>query len=132
MVFQNEKGDALLRLMILMMTSDNKIHDREMALIRDIHWQLTGTELSDAHIAEEVSIVQGEQKNVNEFLQEIAPDFNDNEKELVLKAVFLVGVADGVFRDVEEETLLELAITMGVSTRRLGEIVDEVLSVTGR
>ena len=128
MGFQDEKRTALLRLMILMMISDKEIDTREKKLIQEIHEQLTGQELGYAEIEREVAAVSGENKQLMAFIREISAGFTPMERELAMRAVFLVGLADGVFRNAEEDMLMETAEILGISGERMHEIVEEVLT----
>ncbi len=87
---------------------------------------------SDSNPTGEISglaAVSGENKHLREFLQEIAATYTPAERELAMKAVFLVGLADGVFRNAEEAMLSETAQLLGISGERLYEIVEETLTL---
>lgn len=127
MVSHVNKQATMLRLMVTMMISDREIHEREVSVIRDIHRQLTDSDLDEAVLAREISAAQKEPRSIHDFIEEIAPHFDPTEKEMVLKAVFLVGLADGKIRDAEEEMLLEVALSLEISTDRLREIVEETM-----
>lgn len=129
MVFEGERKTALLRLMIVMMTSDREIHDQERALIRDVHLKLTQADLSDAELDGEIAAASADTRGLATYLRDVAPGYSEAEKELVLRAVFLVGLADGVYRDAEEGVLVETAATLGVSQERLHEIVTDILTM---
>jgi uncharacterized tellurite resistance protein B-like protein len=129
MGFEGERKATLLRLMIIMMTSDREIHHRERALIKEVHLKLTGAGLSDPEMEAEIVAAGEDNRDLAGYLRDMAPGFSEAERELVIKAVFLVGLADGVFRDQEEEVLREAAATLGVSKDRLQEIVTESLTL---
>ncbi len=124
----DDKQATLLRLMVTMMISDREIHEREVSVIRKIHRRLTDSDLDEAVLAREISNAQKDPRSIHDYIEEIAPHFDRTEKETVLKAVFLVGLADGKFRDVEEEMLLEVALSLEISTSRLQEIVEETMT----
>lgn len=128
MGFQGEKRTVLLRLMILMMISDKEIHTREKKIIQEIHEKLTGEDLGYAEIERELAVVGGENKQLMEFLREISAGFTLTERELTMKAVFLVGLADGIFRNAEEKMLMDTAAILEIPGERLHEIVEEVLT----
>ena len=129
MVFEGEKRTTLLRLMILMMMSDREIHIRERELIKDVFPKLTGVDLSDPEMDTEIIAAGEEKRGVVTYLRDLAPELSEAEKELVIKSVFLVGLADGVYRDPEEEILVEIATVLGVSGDRLHEITKELLTL---
>ncbi len=129
MTFDKEKQEALLRLMTLMMISDDEVHVREFDVIRMVYANMTGIELSDADLLDEVGEAREESGDAAAYASQIADRFNDLEKEIVIKAAFLVGLMDGRFRDPEEETLVDIATALGVSDERLRDIVAELLDV---
>lgn len=128
MVFEGDRKTALLRLMVVMMASDREIHERERSLIKDVHLKLTQTALTDVQMNAEIATAAADKRDLAGYLRDVAPEYTEEEKELVLRAVFLVGLADGVYRDAEEEVLAETAATLGVSRERLHEIVTEILT----
>lgn len=128
MVFEGENRATLLRSMILMMISDREIHVRERELIKDVFPKLTGVALSDSEIDTEIIAAGEEKRDVVTYLRDLAPELSEVERELVIKSVFLVGLADGVYRDSEEENLVNTATALGVSGDRLHEIITEQLS----
>ncbi len=128
MVFEGQKRATLLRLMILMMMSDREIHVRERELIKDVLPKLTGVDLSDSQLETEIIAAGREKRDVLTYLRDMAPELSEVEKELVIKSVFLVGLADGVYRDSEEAYLVNTATALGVSGDRLLEIITEQLS----
>lgn len=125
--FEAEFHQAVKRVMVHMMLADGEIEDEETQTIRHVYGQLTNCEMSEEDVLSEIEQVQHEQQDVTTSLAKWAGHLNDNGKEMVIKAAFLVAAADGEFQDEEKELLAAVGQALGMSSAHLNGVIGSML-----
>ncbi len=118
---------AVKRVMVLMMLVDGDVADEEVEAVRELYRQLTNIELSAEDVRLEVSEVEREPQSVATCLAGCAGMLNDEGKEIVVRAAFLVAAADGNYDDREKALIAEIGQALGMSEAHLNGVVASML-----
>ena len=65
---------------------------------------------------------------MEEYLGSVVGSLNDQGKELVVKAAFMVAAADGEFQDEEQELMKRIGKSLQMSSSHLNGVMSEMLS----
>jgi tellurite resistance protein len=125
--FEAEFHRTVKRVMVQMMLADGEVDEEEVQTIREIYGELTNSELSDADVRSEISLVEREQQDVATSMAQFAGYLNDSGKEIVIRAAFLVAAADGEFHDDEKALLAEIGQALGMSDAHLKGVISSVI-----
>lgn len=126
--FQSQFELAIKQVMILMALADGVVEDTEIAIMASIYQQLSGGEISEENLRHEVDLSSRDNRGVTDYLKEVGPFLNDQGKETVIKAMFLVATADGVFDESEQKLLTEAAAPLELSRAHLKGILNDMTS----
>jgi tellurite resistance protein len=125
--FEAEFHRTVKRVMVQMMLADGEVDEGEVQTIREIYGELTNSELSDADVRSEISLVEREQQDVATSMAQFAGYLNDSGKEIVIRAAFLVAAADGEFHDDEKALLAEIGQALGMSDAHMKGVISSVI-----
>ncbi len=125
--FEAEFHHAVKRVMVQMMLADGVIDEEEVKAIRRIYGQLTGNEMSDDDVRSEIAQVERERQDIAATLATCAGVLNDDGKEMVVKAAFLVAAADGVFQDEEKVMLADIGHALSMSNAHVNGVISSML-----
>ncbi len=123
--FKSEFEYALRRLMTLMMMADGSVADEEVATIMGIYEAVSGHSLTRPEVLQEVVAAREAGLEAVEYAQYIEPYLNDHGKELVVKALLSTAAADGKFEQSEWESLINVAMALGMTSSHVKGIVAE-------
>lgn len=115
--------------MVDMMLADGHIDDAEIEVIRRIYGELAGREISEDAIRAEILEAETSGRDVTETLAGLAAHLNDNGKEMVIKAAFMVAGADGVYEEEEKAMIMSIAESLGMSQAHLQGVVASMSEV---
>ena len=118
---------AIKRTMVLMCLADGVVDDSEVAAIRKVYGQIADRELTERDIRDEISTAQRDGRRVAEYLGSLVGVLNDNGKEMIVKAAFLVAAADGEFQDEEKELLAEIGQALQMSSAHVSGVIAAML-----
>lgn len=124
-----EFARALKQVMVDMMLADGSVDDEELEVIRTIYGQLVGNEISEDAIRAEILEAESAQRDITETLADIAGHLNDNGKELVIKAAYMVAAADGVFEEEEKVMIGTIAKSLGMTSAHLQGVIASLSQV---
>jgi uncharacterized tellurite resistance protein B-like protein len=117
---------ALKRIMVLVMLADGKIDDAEVEAVVGIYNKSAREPITEEEVRNEVKLVMKEHADVASCLAKVAPHLNDNGKEMLVKAAFLVAGADNDVADQERAIITEIAGALQISKLHLKGIVDDL------
>jgi len=106
---------AVLRVMVTVMLADGRIHEQEEQAVRRIHGKLTGSELSDQQLQREIQDARQRQGSVADLLSPVADVLNDNGKEMLFRAAYLVAQADDDIPPEESKLVAEVGASLGMT-----------------
>lgn len=124
--FKAEFHRAVTRVMVAMMLADGDIDAEEIQTLRRLYSQLTGSELSEAQLQSEIGAVRDQQQSVTRLLAPIASALNDNGREMVVKAAYLVAAADGRFEDEEKALIAQIGKVLGMTGAHLKGVITSM------
>ena len=125
--FEAEFHRAIKRVMVEMMLADGVVDDEEVAVITNIYGQLAGTEVSEHDIRTEIVEAETRTGDVTAALAEMAGNLNDNGKEMVVKAAFMVAAADGEFQDEEKELIGSIGKALEMSPAHMNGVIASMM-----
>ena len=128
--FEAEFQRAVKQVMVDMMLADGSVDAEEIEVIRNIYGELAGQEISEDAIRAEILEAESSGRDVTETLKGLAGNLNDNGKELVIRAAYMVAAADGVFEDEEKKLIGLIAEAMGMTTAHLRGVIASLSEVS--
>lgn len=99
---------AVRRLLVEMALADQFVTFAEFERVSRLYRKLTGRTIEEETVAHEIKRAEVDDRDVTEYLEDVAFQLNEEGKERVLKAAFAVAAADGLFREEEREMVQAL------------------------
>lgn len=123
----NHSMISLIRCMIAVSVSDNELDAREIDKIRRIYKVVNDEEISSDLIVDVASSMMGEQINIGEELSNVKEVLSKTMKTNIIKAVYMIMIADGKIEQEEEETIEEIRKSLGVSSLEAKKIRENIM-----
>lgn len=117
---------AMKRVMVQMMMADGRIEDSEIATICTIYASVAGSDLSEADVRKEIGRVESAKIGFADALAEMGKFLNEDGKELVVKAAFMVAAADGVLKEEETSLLSQIAGGIGMTPAHFRGLMSDL------
>ncbi len=117
---------AVKQVMIAMLLADGVIDDREVKMLQSVYHELTGTEVPEDELREEIAVIQGAGSTALELIEGLAPQLNDSGKETVMRAAYSIANADGVIDDTESTLLAEIGDGLGFTTAHMQGLLSSM------
>jgi tellurite resistance protein len=117
---------AMRRTMIKMCLADGVVDPQEVEVIRDIYSKLTGAELSEDDVREEIAEAMTDPTTVQQYLKDGIGMFNLNAKEMILKAAYFVAAADGEFQAEEQKLLNNIGAALQMTKDQYRAVMDHL------
>lgn len=118
---------AIRRLLAAMATAYGPPDDRELSTARSVYRQVAGADLSAAELSAEVDRARRDGGDPCPALASLAGALDDQGREALIRAAWVVATADGELR-VEERALLgRVAEALGMSRAHLRGVLEELV-----
>ena len=115
---------AVRRVMVLMMMADRRILTSEIDMMSDVYERLFGEPLSRADIDAEMDSVEADRPTLDEFLDQAAEDFDEDEREAILKAAACVSIADRALHRDEKILLIRVGTRLRLGPERISGLIS--------
>ena len=115
------------RLMILTMIADGTVEEDELATIEDQVRALGGEPPSSARMDADVALAFEADIDSIGYVREIADGLSAEERELVVKCMFLVATAAGGLGEQQQQQLEQLPGVLGISDEQFRAVVNRAL-----
>src|SRR5262245_32234319 len=124
-----QKSDAkiLLRCMVAMASADNKLHPEEISVISTVFEKIAGQPLEERLLHDMFEITRKERFSIfndESFANEFSPEL----KRLIVKACYLVKIADRAIVESELDVMATIAAGLDISELELSQLIHEVSS----
>lgn len=119
---------AVRRLLVEMALADQFVTFGEFERISRLYRKLTGRPIENEAIAREMKRAEVDDRNITEYLEDIAFQLNEKGKGRVLKAAFAVAAADGLFRDEEREMVQALGEALEMTPTDVREVLGSTFT----
>jgi uncharacterized tellurite resistance protein B-like protein len=124
-----QKSDAkiLLRFMIAMASADGKLHAEEIGVIAAVFEKIAGHPLDKQLLQDMFEVNRKEQFSIFDDIPvaaELSPEF----KRLIVKACYLVKIADRQIAESELDMMATIAARLNISGSELSQMIREVSS----
>jgi tellurite resistance protein len=123
-VFVAEFHAAILRTLVLMMVTDDEVHDAEVDAVVDIYRSVTGREPPEELVRQEIAAAIEPPRDAVGYLASVAPFLNVNGKRLVLRAAAAMAAADGTLTTGERSLLAALAHAVDIDEAERDAILE--------
>jgi len=117
---------AVKQVMIAMLLADGIIDDSEVKMLQSVYLDLTGTEIPEEELREEIAVIQASGSSALQLIQELAPQLNDPGKETVMRAAYAIANADGRIDDTESTLLAEIGDGLGFTTAHMQGLLSSM------
>ena len=125
--FDAEVQKVLRRVMVALMLADGVEDAQEVATIRRVYGEFSGSQLSEEDVRREVAAARTDGRSVIDYLTAIAGALNDQGKELVMQAALNVAAADGNVGAEEEQLIQQIGAALGMTPAHLRGVIAGVL-----
>lgn len=116
------------QVMIHMLLADGVIEDSEVAMIRQIYGQISGTELPAADLRAEIARMQAANASLSQLLGEMRGYLNPQGVEMIIRAAYMIALSDGEFHDTERALLWEIAQGLGMMPAHFKGLMSELMN----
>ncbi len=117
---------AVKQVMIAMLLADGEIDDSEVLALQSIYQELTGAQIPEDELREEIAVINGSGSSAIQLIQELSPTLNNPGKEMVIRAAYQIAAADGHVDDSELQLIGKLGQTMALSNAHINGLMQEV------
>lgn len=114
---------AVKSIMIHICLADGTIDPDEVLQIQAIYEQLTGTQISETDLIEEIQATSQSNSNLFDLLDHIVGQLNDHAKETAVLSAYLIAGADGNVDDSEMALITQIGTRLGLSAAHLTGIL---------
>src|SRR5262245_21965507 len=121
---QKEDAKILLRCMIAMASADEKLHPEEISVISDVFESLAGYPPDKTLLRDMFEIGCNDRLailNDKSFTEKYSPEL----KRLIVKACYLVTIADREIAENELDMLATIAATLDISETEFSQLIRE-------
>jgi tellurite resistance protein len=122
---------AVKQVMIGMLLADGHIDDNEVLMLQSQFQQLTGAEVTEQDLREEIAEIQKSGTNPLELVGGLASGLNATGKETVIRAAYAIANADGNFDPSEVALLQQIGQSLDLTTAHLNGILQELATGDG-
>jgi tellurite resistance protein len=123
-VAAQSETDWILKAMVAVASSDGTLHERETGLIRQIYQDQLGRPISADDVAREADILANGDA-IGEFAA-AAKGLDQHAKEEVIRAAYLVLLADDHIAGEERKKLKDIAAALQISEIHFGAILEDL------
>lgn len=120
---------ATLEILARMAWADGVIEPEEIDIIEKVINEICAREFSRADVEKTIQTARTSQEDALVIATRVSPMLNENGKEMILQAVFLVANADGDFAREEVEMFMEIGAGLGMRPAHvkgvLGELIEQ-------
>ena len=124
--FQAEFHRTIKLVMARMVLADGVVDDSEVEVICDIYNRLTNSDMSEREARREIAEVEHQSDDLATLLSKCAGFLNDEGKEMVVRAAFLIAAADGEFQDEEKELLGTIGGSLGMTSAHFNGVLNSM------
>ncbi len=118
-------ADWILRSMVAMASSDGRLNSREISLIQQVYRDQSGRSLTGDEVARAGSET-AKGGNILAQLAEAAPSLDRDTKEEIIRASYLVLLADDRIAGEERKRLQDIAAALQVPEIHFGAILEDL------
>ena len=119
---------VMIQSMAAMAAADGDLGEEEIRKMDAIYARLTGREIGESAVAQVTGPFLDNKVAISTVLKNERDDLSDSDKALVLKASYLVLMADNVMGAEEEAKLGEITSGLGLSGADLDAILKDLKS----
>ncbi len=120
------ESDLILHTMLAMAAADGHADERETATIAGIYRDITGREISEADIAHAAEVQAATDSNLIAELSAAAKQLDRPAKEHIIRAAYLVLLADDNITAPERKKLRDIADALRVPEVHFGAIMEDL------
>ena len=118
----------ILQAMVSMASADGEIDSDEIAVIRSVYANETGEDISTRDVTQAATMLQASSESLSSVLSIANATMDKPVKEVLLKASYLVLLADGRVAARERKRLQDFANALKISEIHLSVILEDVSS----
>ncbi|HEY5564843.1 MAG TPA: TerB family tellurite resistance protein, partial [Rhodothermia bacterium] len=119
--------ELMLRVMVMIMETDNRIFNEEVLRICEIYEEIIGYRLPDRILEDEINAARSTERDVFDLVRGYAGRINDQGKEKVLRAAYHVAESDGDIGDKEQAFFMSLGVAMDMSLQQIDQVLAAVM-----
>jgi uncharacterized tellurite resistance protein B-like protein len=127
MDLQRSDAKILLRFMIAMASADEKLRAEEIGVISAVFEKIAGHPLDEKLLQDMFEVNRKEQFSIFDD-ESLTAEFSPEFKRLIVKACYLVKIADGEIAESELDMMATIAARLDISGIELSQLIREVSS----
>lgn len=114
---------AVKLIMVHMSLADGSVDPQEIHQIQTIYQELTGTQISETDITEEIQAASASSTTLFELLDHLVGQLNDHAKETALRSAYLIAAADDHVDPAEMELITKIGYHLGMTPTHLNGVI---------
>lgn len=122
--FEAEYQTAVKKVMMHILLADGVVDDAEISMAANIFQQVSGREISESALREEIVALQNSNGSFLDSLGNVRGFLNDEGKEVVIKAAYYVAMADGEFQQEEQQMVADIGQALGMTPAHVKGVVS--------
>ncbi|MCB1098621.1 MAG: TerB family tellurite resistance protein [Verrucomicrobiae bacterium] len=119
---------TMRQVMISMLLADGTVDNAEIRELQAIFAEMTGRQLDDTSLRQEISQIQSQGGNAIQSLTAVAGVLNDHGKEKVIEGAYRIAAADGTVAPEEQQLLGKIAEMLGLSAAHFKGLMATLMS----
>ena len=127
MDLQTSDAKILLRCMVAMASADEKLHAEEISVISAVFEKIAGHPLDGQLLHDMFEVSRKERFSIFDD-ESFAAEFSPELKRLIVKACYLVKIADRAVVESELDMMATIAAGLNISEIELSQLIREVSS----
>ena len=119
---------VMRHVMISMLLADGSVDDSEVRELISLFAEMTGRQLEDATVRQEIAQIQAQGGSVIPSLKEVGEMLNEYGKEKAIEGAYRIAAADGSVAPEEQQMLGQIGEALGLSASHFKGIMVTLLS----
>lgn len=124
-VIEAEYFEVIKKAMIHVLLADGVIEDSELAVALLVYQKVTGKTLTEDMLRKEIDTIQSNREDLSKYLTGVQERLTHDAKILILRAAYLIAMADESFPTEEELLVRQIGKDLAIHKDTIDEILRE-------
>lgn len=112
--------------MVLMTLADGRVVTSEIDMMSEVHERLFGVPLTREEVDAEMESIRRDEPTLDDFLDQAAATFQEEERGTILRAAACVSIADRVLHRDEKILLIRIGSRLGLPPERISGLISDL------
>lgn len=117
----------MLKVMVVMMETDDRIFNEEVMRICEIYEEIIGYRLPDRILEDEINAARSTEREVFDLVRAYADRMNEQGRIRVLRAAYHIAETDGKIAYKEQDFFMSLGVALGLTLKEIDAVREAVV-----